>query len=302
MGAVNREEAACKEHRGDLRAEAVEGPQRELRGERALQEIVYPEHIARERVKHAVEERIRLERAHRRKRYCRLLRRCGAHHAYLPRGEAVAAVLVVEEPEERVRREVGVHRERLGVMEILFLSLRGSEARDGRKPRHPRDVDDAVQDLAEHVAAEEHRIAFREEDEAHSLLQVEEREEELRERLIDVLEVRVAVVHVERIVRMLDDYGKAVKLRGYLLECRGRRVCAELYALRDGKVAHEAEKIPSEIIRVARDELEVNREDRAFPPLRLEALYRKSAEVLIHAEEVLLKHVAENGAAESPGP
>ena len=101
---------------------------------------------------------------------------------------------------------------------------------------------------------------------------------------------------------MLYDYGNAVKRRYNLLEGRGRCVGAELYALRDGKVAHEAEKIPSEIIRVARDELEVNREDRAFPPLRLEALYRKAAEVLLHAEEVLLKHVAENGAAESPGP
>ena len=63
MGAVNREETACKEHRGDLRAEAVEGPQRELRGERALQEVIYPEHVPRERVQDAVEERIRLEPA-----------------------------------------------------------------------------------------------------------------------------------------------------------------------------------------------------------------------------------------------
>ena len=38
-----------------------------------------------------------------------------------------------------------------------------------------------------------------------------ESEEELRERLVDVLEVRVAVVHVERIVRVLDDYGNPIK-------------------------------------------------------------------------------------------
>ena len=101
---------------------------------------------------------------------------------------------------------------------------------------------------------------------------------------------------------MLYDYGNAVKRRYNLLEGRGRCVGAELYALRDGKVAHEAEQAAPQIIGVARDELEIKRQDRAFPPLRLEALYRKAAEVLLHAEEVLLKHVAENGAAESPGP
>ena len=101
---------------------------------------------------------------------------------------------------------------------------------------------------------------------------------------------------------MLYDYGNAVKRRYNLLEGRGRCVGAELYALRDGKVAHEAEKIPSEIIRVARDELEIKRQDRAFPPLRLKALYRKPAEVLPKAQEILLEHVAEDGAAESPGP
>ena len=115
MGAVNREEAAREEHRGDLRAEAVEGPQRELRRERALQEVIDAEHVTRERVKDAVKERIRLEGAHRRERHSRLLRGRGAHHADLPRGEAVAAVLVVEEPEERLRREVGVRGESLRV-------------------------------------------------------------------------------------------------------------------------------------------------------------------------------------------